>query len=57
MEKVTLELNVLLEMFFMQLLTVGEYINDSEGKVPTTEYVNYILFDMHARLEDFVTEE
>jgi len=44
-------LEVLMELFYKQLWTFSEYVNQVPDKVPTWRFADFVLYAMQERLE------
>lgn len=55
-EEQGVRLEVLMELFFNQFWTFSEYINDTDGKVPTEKYADFVLFALKKRLDELYSD-
>lgn len=52
-----IKLEILFELFFKQLMTFADYINEFPDKISNEKYADCVLFCMNKRLQSYIKDE
>lgn len=52
-----IRLQVLMELFFEQLMTFSAYLNEAKELIPNYKYADFVIYAMGKRLEEYIENE